>query len=174
MHPLLDWGEKKGNMIVSAFIINGGSVLFINKDPLSRATLAILRSWTDRSSRIFLGPVLKDLRSVGTLFVHTLTETSTTQVTLFCTLQCSGVEFYGQCVLREKLFSSAADSNSRKKSDYMLYNFFISSMKTHENFLIEDLHCKTFGYSKFFRFCDVKNIGAVFLFLFQFLGIFIN
>lgn len=29
--------------------------------------LAILRSWTDRSSRIFLGPVLKDLRSVGTL-----------------------------------------------------------------------------------------------------------
>ena len=84
------------------------------------------------------------------------------------------MEFYGQCVLREKLFSSAADSNSRKKSDYMLYNFFISSMKTHENFLIEDLHCKTFGYSKFFRFCDVKNIGAVFLFLFQFLGIFIN
>ena len=84
------------------------------------------------------------------------------------------MEFYGQCVLRVKLFPSAADSNSRKKSDYMLYNFFISSMKTHENFLSEDLHRKTFGYSNFVRFCDVKNIGAVFLFLFQFLWIFIN
>ena len=29
--------------------------------------LAILRSWADRTSRIFLGPVLKDLRSVGTI-----------------------------------------------------------------------------------------------------------
>ena len=84
------------------------------------------------------------------------------------------MEFYGQCVLRVKLFPSAADSNSRKKSDYMLYNFFISSMKTQENFLSEDLHRKTFGYSKFVRFCDVKSIEAVFFFLFQLLGIFIN
>ena len=29
--------------------------------------LDILRFWTDRSSRIFLGPVLKDLRSIGAL-----------------------------------------------------------------------------------------------------------
>ena len=78
---------------------------------------------------------------------------------------CPGVEFYGQCVLRVKLFPSAADSNSRKKSDYMLYNFFISSMKTHENFLSEDLHRKTFGNGKFVRFCDVKSIEAVFFFL---------
>ena len=28
---------------------------------------AILRSWTDRSFRIFFGPVLKDLRSIGSL-----------------------------------------------------------------------------------------------------------
>ena len=67
------------------------------------------------------------------------------------------MEFYGQCVLRVKLFSSAAYSNSRKKSDYMLYNFFIRLMKTHENFLSEDLHRKTFGNGKFVRFCDVKK-----------------
>ena len=72
------------------------------------------------------------------------------------------MEFYGQFVLRVKLFPSAADSNSRKKSDYMLYNFFISSMKTHENFLSEDLHRKTFGCSKFVRFCDIKHIVSVF------------
>ena len=47
-------------------------------------------------------------------------------------------------------------------------------MKTYENFLSEDLHRKTFRNSNFFRIFDVKNIAAVFLFLFQFLGIFIN
>ena len=115
-------------------------------------------------------------------FFHTLTETSTTQVTLFCTLQCSGVEFYGQCVLRVKLFPSAADSNSRKKSDYMLYNFFISSMKTHENLLSEDLHGKT---SDNFYFLTplvtnwikwgVTNRDVLLLAtIFQYLGIFIN
>ena len=71
------------------------------------------------------------------------------------------MEFYGQCVLRVKLFSSAADSNSKKKSDYMLYNLFIRLMKTYENFVSEDLYPKTFGNSKFVRFCKVKNVGAV-------------
>ena len=93
-------------------------------------------------------------------------------------MQCSGVEFYGQFVLRVKLFPSAADSNSRKKSDYMLYNFFISSMKTHENFLSEDLYRKTFVNVKFVSFYHVRNIGAVFKSLFfpffLFLGILIN
>ena len=86
------------------------------------------------------------------------------------------MEFYGQCVLRVKLFSSAAYSNSRKKSDYMLYNFFIRLMKTHENFLSEDLHRKTFGNGKFVRFCDVKKYWGSLIksFLFQFLGILIN
>ena len=35
-------------------------------------------------------------------------------------------------------------------------------MKTHENFLSEDLHRKTFGCRKFVRFCDIKHIVSVF------------
>ena len=54
------WVSKKS--ILKNLIIIPGS-----KKGSLEVLLAILRSWTDRSSRIFLGPVLKDLRSVGTL-----------------------------------------------------------------------------------------------------------
>ncbi len=36
--PLIRLGEKKGNMIVSALIINDGSVVLINKEPVLCAT----------------------------------------------------------------------------------------------------------------------------------------
>ena len=48
------------------------------------------------------------------------------------------------------------------------YIIFSSVHETHENFLSEDLHRKTFGNGKFVRFCDVKNIWAVFFSYFSF------
>ena len=53
--PPIRLGEKKGNMIVSAFIINGGSVLFINKDPLSCATKLVSQgiSFIKKPTRIY-------------------------------------------------------------------------------------------------------------------------
>ena len=60
-HNLLKYCFTFSHFVVEQSVLPGSKKMSLE------VILATLRSWTDQTSKKFLGPVLKDLRTIGTL-----------------------------------------------------------------------------------------------------------